>query len=79
MLPEMVGNREGRHLAVGFECFAEIFRQALARPLFGDHVFEASKAAIAAVAMIGCSRSAAAAASSKFLGSMKATGVASLG
>src|ERR1700758_5569375 len=55
MPTEMVGNRECRHPAARLEHLAEIFRQALARPvlaILGDYVFEPSMTAVAAVAMI---------------------------
>jgi len=55
MPAEMIGNREGRHFARRFERFAEIFLEALARPVFavlGDHVFETGMTAVAAIAMI---------------------------
>ena len=52
---EMVGNHKGRHFAARPERFAEIFREALARPFFavlGDDVFEAGMTTVAAIAMI---------------------------
>src|SRR5882724_2077018 len=55
MPTEMVGNRECRHPAARLERLAEIFLEAIARPVlavFGDHVFEPGVATVATVAMI---------------------------